>query len=410
MKLLPLILSLLACSDTSSPSSWIFTSDASSEASVDSVSCTPSLIRQDNINHCGACNHVCPSEDSNLCLQGRCLCGIDPQCPRGSDCRFNGCIASDSLGAICEFDHECERKYYCIEGHCTYIPCTPEECNGIDDDCDNKVDETAEDNPLSEFCFSGSPEQLLTPPCREGYRFCIQGEWSNCQTEIPPLEETGLLGCDKVDNDCNGCVDSIALDGVCQKRTTSNKFDVCFLIDTSGSMLEEQAALERAINSLVASWSPLDINFCIVLVPGAIDSELELFQDLTNTSEITTALTRLASLTFNTGEEPSYDAIYQIGTGIIPISWRTGSTRILLLFTDEEAQSFNPIYDPALMSSTLTTEELACNSLTHGESLAVVTEINFFPDWDNCAQTYELTEDSNTFTEDLVEVIQDPCQ
>ncbi len=66
-----------------------------------------------------------------------------------------------------------------------------ETCNGLDDDCDGRVD------GISQPC--GSDEGL----CRAGVRICTDGSFGGCIGEIGPAAEV----CDGLDNDCDGSID-----------------------------------------------------------------------------------------------------------------------------------------------------------------------------------------------------------
>jgi hypothetical protein len=73
--------------------------------------------------------------------------------------------------------------------------CSPELCNGIDDDCDGQVDE---ESPTSGAdCLTGQPGQ-----CGNGTVTCQNGSLA-CIPDNPPKPED----CDGVDNDCNGVID-----------------------------------------------------------------------------------------------------------------------------------------------------------------------------------------------------------
>ena len=83
--------------------------------------------------------------------------------------------------------------------------------NGLDDNCDGKVDETCTCTPGDvEKCFAGPPGKHNIGACTDGTQTCSGvefGSWGPCTGSISPRAET----CDAVDNDCNGCAD----DGLC---------------------------------------------------------------------------------------------------------------------------------------------------------------------------------------------------
>jgi len=79
----------------------------------------------------------------------------------------------------------CEKGKY-VESEC--VPCLPEKCNNLDDDCDGNVDEDLD----PEICIN---------ECGEGELVCINGELICKGPE--PIEEV----CDYLDNDCDGIID-----------------------------------------------------------------------------------------------------------------------------------------------------------------------------------------------------------
>jgi len=83
--------------------------------------------------------------------------------------------------------------------------------NGLDDDCNGKVDDGCSCTPGAvEKCFLGPPGKHNVGACTDGTQTCFGaefGSWGDCKGSIGPSAEV----CDKLDNDCNGCVD----DGLC---------------------------------------------------------------------------------------------------------------------------------------------------------------------------------------------------
>jgi|GEM_PF-1897025 len=100
-------------------------------------------------------------------------------------------------------------------------------CNGLDDDCDGKVDEGC---PCSagqtQPCFAGPPNFRNVGTCQDGVQTCkvsmrgtkSVGVWGDCVGGISPKQDA----CDNADNNCNGCVD----DKLCCAPPIDCSFDI----------------------------------------------------------------------------------------------------------------------------------------------------------------------------------------
>jgi len=81
---------------------------------------------------------------------------------------------------------------------------TPEICDGLDNDCDENIDEDESGSDLTEACYTDDdPLTKNVGLCQEGVRTCVFGGWGSCVDEVIPDTEV----CDDLDNDCDGETD-----------------------------------------------------------------------------------------------------------------------------------------------------------------------------------------------------------
>lgn len=97
------------------------------------------------------------------------------------------------------------------------MPTSEELCegdnNGIDDNCNEQVDENCPCiKGTVELCYSGTPETRNVGACKDGTQTCTDtNQWGPCTGDVLPMLET----CNAIDDDCNGLVDDNLGETVC---------------------------------------------------------------------------------------------------------------------------------------------------------------------------------------------------
>lgn len=337
---------------------------------------------------CPADQHCVESFDGPICQPNRRESGFcDLQCPEGMECRFDTCISQDPNGATCEFDDACMLDEYCVLARCTQLICIPGEITD---------------------CYSGPPETLNIGECRAGYKVCNRDFiWNDqCFDEVLPGSDEGYFACNGRDDNCDGITDDLIVEEV----------DIVFAVDLSGSMNKERRACAQAILQTAAMYDDPSVNLGLVIFPGYTENwdDNPIIETKVPLMEYGDFIIELSNLLFTEhtsfAYEPSYDLVQQIATGDLPgIQKRENSTLVLILFTDEEGQSY---LDPPIG------ENEVCQAVNEsGLQLHVVTDpdeenredIPFREYWDACAEIYTLSEDPEEVSSHFVDIASSTC-
>jgi hypothetical protein len=94
----------------------------------------------------------------------------------------------------------------CEEGNLRCVPDQApgeERCDGMDNTCDGRVDVDPSGSPLVRSCYPGPAATQDVGVCRAGVEWCATGAWGSCTDLVLPTPEV----CDGLDNNCNGTVD-----------------------------------------------------------------------------------------------------------------------------------------------------------------------------------------------------------
>ncbi|MBI2894894.1 MAG: hypothetical protein HYY06_15165 [Deltaproteobacteria bacterium] len=164
-------------------------SDCTVDACVDPGGCSGSPRDADADGHgdlaCGGDD--CDDGDALVSPEAEEICnGADDDCSGTAD---DGLECARGTALACETGCGSTGTRTCSVD-CAWGGCDapPEDCNGVDDDCDDEVDEGCD-------CDPADPTDCLTSCGTTGTRQCVAGEWTACD---PPDE-----ACNGLDDDCD---------------------------------------------------------------------------------------------------------------------------------------------------------------------------------------------------------------
>lgn len=112
------------------------------------------------------------------------------------------------FGENCDPESE---DYDCDEERDDVYRGAEELCDGLDNDCDEEIDEELSDcclysdeNNPGRLCYTGPDDTEGIGLCRGGEQVCLEGNiWGSCSNQVTPENEI----CDGEDNDCDGEID-----------------------------------------------------------------------------------------------------------------------------------------------------------------------------------------------------------
>jgi len=273
----------------------------------------------------------------------------------------------------------------------------PEICNNWDDNCNFLIDED-----LAKACYNGPPETLDVGECIAGELTCYAGNWGTlvdmgggqifmedyCDGEVIPKEEI----CNGKDDDCDGVIEE-----------ELSETDILFVIDLSGSMMDEIDAVISALTSFSLSYQDEpNINWALVVGPThnttVYKEKLHLKTNMGPFSNFLAAVQDIDNTPLNGGLEPLYDAIYlsllnvcdptmleyqvsdlqwrysNISDPVIAaweVNWREDASRVIVVFTDEMGQSFLAPPGGSTTKGDAISQEIVVSAINGTEDLKV---------------------------------------
>lgn len=292
----------------------------------------------------GACRDgvpVCDQHGLVLRCEGQVLPTAEV-CGDGQDSDCDGHDDDDPTLASYDPDNPCLQEGACAGTHAVcvdgvYVCQYPEgyptaelfDGRGIDDDCNGYTDceDPAAPSPEEnlELCYTGPPETVLVGECRPGYRVCNPNTGRVECNDVTPQPE---VGCDGLDQNCNGLVDDIDVE--------AERAQLMFFVDTSGSMMGYWLVVTDLICDYAQQNPGGSLDFGLGLI-GTPDWNFSLVLQPSNPDDMCEALGSIIPMG---SLEPQLSAAAAVVDPDNPlgIEWAEGAQRLFVGFTDEPAQ------------------------------------------------------------------------
>jgi hypothetical protein len=273
---------------------------------------------------------VGPSEEICDGLDNNCNTTIDETFPEQHQlCGFIE-DADYGVGVCTPGVMKCDNGGVYCDGH---IGPSEEVCDGLDNNCDGSVDEGVA-NTTAIVCYDGPSGTMAIGECRAGVRYCTDGGFDvPCDGQVLPVEEI----CDDKDNDCDGEVD---------EGFDNRGVDLVFVIDISGSFDDEIESMIQGITPLLDDPITSNFRFGLAVIGrqnlGNFEPVLhrysEVVTDFVPADEFLEYLEAMRLIP-DGGIEPSIDVPIWSMNGMYPFSWSEGNQKVIILMTDEIAQT-----------------------------------------------------------------------